>query len=292
MIPLAAAAVTGAAAAAVTAFIAIRRFKKQQRQHDNDDDDIVTITLPSWARTNTIHTVGDSRSDPQSSSSSSSFDMRQYANHKFTSDNEMMAVAISISDTNVAMNSGGPFGAAIFERHYDCDEEHDDKCSSSSSSYCTLISIGMNRVVPLNNSTCHGEMVAIQLAQKKMGSFTLNVMSEDGTYNDDKIGGGKKEKSNQQHKEQRQRRQFELFTSCEPCAMCLGATLWSGVSRIVCAATKDDAQAIGFDEGPVYESSYAHLESCGVQVTRGVMREEAQLVLRRYAKAGLLIYNR
>ena len=73
--------------------------------------------------------------------------------------------------------------------------------------------------------------------------------------------------------------------------MCLGATLWSGVSRIVCGATKDDAQAIGFDEGPVYESSYAHLESCGVSVDRNVMREEARSVLNLYAERGL-IYNR
>ena len=124
-------------------------------------------------------------------------------------------------------------------------------------------------------------MVAIQLAQKKMGSFSLNMMN-------DKVDC---EKDTSYQPRQQRRRQFELFTSCEPCAMCLGATLWSGVSRIVCAATKDDAQSIGFDEGPVYESSYAHLESCGVQVTKGVMREEAQQVLRKYAESGL-IYNR
>ena len=97
----------------------------------------------------------------------------------------------------------------------------------------------------------------------------------------------RKANTNKEHK----KRQFELFTSCEPCAMCLGATLWSGVSRIVCAATKDDAQSIGFDEGPVYKSSYDHLVSCGVQVTRNVMREEAASVLRRYGSSGL-IYNR
>lgn len=191
------------------------------------------------------------------------------------------------------MNSGGPFGAAIFERHYycenvatECDDVDKSTSSPASSSYCTLVSIGMNRVVPLNNSTCHGEMVAIQLAQKKMGSFTLNMM----TSSEDEDAGG--ENTNEgKNKQQPRQRQFELFTSCEPCAMCLGATLWSGVSRIVCAATKDDAQEIGFDEGPVYESSYSHLENCGVRVTRGVMREEAQRVLRRYAETGL-IYNR
>ncbi len=264
----------------------------QQRQRgddDNDDYNIVTITLPAWATT-----VGGNAAQ----SALPTFD----AHHKFTSDNEMMSVAISLSDTNVKMESGGPFGAAIFERHYYSHDDDDaaaaamdakgkdEKCSlSPPPSYCTLVSIGMNRVVPMNNSTCHGEMVAIQLAQKKMGSFSLNMMmSERDTANNDKVVWDN-ETSNQPR--QRQRRQFELFTSCEPCAMCLGATLWSGVSRIVCAATRDDAQSVGFDEGPVYESSYAHLESCGVKVTKGVMKEEAQQVLRKYAENGL-IYNR
>src|SRR3546814_19963070 len=51
----------------------------------------------------------------------------------------------------------------------------------------------------------------------------------------------------------------ELFSSCEPCAMCLGATLWSGVTRLVFAATRDDATRLNFDEGPVFpERSEEH----------------------------------
>ena len=146
----------------------------------------------------------------------------------------------------------------------------------------------MNRVVPLNNSTLHGEMVAIQLAQQKIGSFTLMIDKEENdicTKVDDDRGDSKDETP------KKKKRQFELFTSCEPCAMCLGATLWSGVSRIVCGATKDDAQSIGFDEGPVYTSSYTHLEGCGVAVTKNVLREKAADVLRRYGSSGV-IYNR
>ena len=56
-------------------------------------------------------------------------------------------------------------------------------------------------------------------------------------------------------------RPHALVTSCEPCAMCLGATLWSGVRRLVCGATREDATALGFDEGPVFPESYAYLES-------------------------------
>ncbi|EED96417.1 hypothetical protein THAPSDRAFT_260925, partial [Thalassiosira pseudonana CCMP1335] len=182
------------------------------------------VTLPTWA-------IASSE---------------DYFSQKYTTDEEMMSLAVHLSDRNITEGTGGPFGAAIFERHPD-------------KGYCTLTSIGMNRVVPLGNSTLHGETVAIQLAQRKVGSFTLML---DG------------------------KRRFELFTSCEPCCMCLGATLWSGVSRIVCGATKDDAQAIGFDEGPVFEESYKHLEKAGVEVTRNVLREEAAKVLTRYGTSG------
>jgi tRNA(Arg) A34 adenosine deaminase TadA len=123
----------------------------------------------------------------------------------------------------------------------------------------------MNQVVPLRNSTLHGETVAIQMAQKKLGTYSLTKVSDTKVY--------------------------ELYTSCEPCCMCLGATLWSGVSRLVCSATKDDAGAIGFDEGPVFDQSYAHLESAGVQVTRGLLHAEGAAILKHYGEIGE-IYNR
>ena len=74
--------------------------------------------------------------------------------------------------------------------------------------------------------------------------------------------------------------------------MCLGATLWSGVNRLVCAANKDDASQIGFDEGPVYESSYEYLEARGISVKRGFLRDEAIKAFDLYRKTGGVIYNR
>jgi tRNA(Arg) A34 adenosine deaminase TadA len=74
--------------------------------------------------------------------------------------------------------------------------------------------------------------------------------------------------------------------------MCLGATLWSGVSRIVCAATKTDAATIGFDEGPVYESSYQYLEERGIAVKRGLLRDAAVKAFDLYSETGGVIYNR
>ncbi|QSV47007.1 nucleoside deaminase [Geobacter benzoatilyticus] len=126
-----------------------------------------------------------------------------------------------------------------------------------------LVSIGMNLVVAANNSVLHAEMVAIMQAEAKIGSFTL-------------ASGGS----------------FELFTSCEPCAMCLGGILWSGVDRLVCAAAAEDARAIGFDEGPVYPESYRYLEERGIEIVRGYMRDEGREVLELYRKRGGVLYNR
>jgi tRNA(Arg) A34 adenosine deaminase TadA len=72
----------------------------------------------------------------------------------------------------------------------------------------------------------------------------------------------------------------ELFASVEPCAMCLGATHWSGVERLVCAGAREDAQSVGYDEGPVFRESYEYLEARGLRVVRGVRRAESAEVLR------------
>jgi tRNA(Arg) A34 adenosine deaminase TadA len=84
----------------------------------------------------------------------------------------------------------------------------------------------------------------------------------------------------------------ELFSSCEPCAMCLGATLWSGVTRLVFAATREDATRLSFDEGPVFPASYEYLERRGVAIEKGRQRAEANAVFDLYLERGGPIYNR
>ena len=127
-----------------------------------------------------------------------------------------------------------------------------------------LVAVGMNAVVRLNNCVLHGEMMAFMMAQQCVSSFTLNSpgLSE-----------------------------HELFTSCEPCAMCLGATLWSGVRRLVYGATRDDAALLNFDEGPVFPESYRYLEDRGIRIERSVLREEARGVLELYRARSGKIYN-
>ena len=164
----------------------------------------------------------------------------------YATDEDRMRLAIALSRENVERDSGGPFGAAIFEANG------------------RLVAVGMNSVVRLNNCTLHGEMVAFMMAQLAVGSFTLNAPHLPP---------------------------HELVTSCEPCAMCLGATLWSGVKRVVSGAAREDASRLSFEEGPVFPQSYAYLQQRGIEIVRGVLREEARVVLERYRAKSGKIYN-
>eukprot|EP00536_Pseudo-nitzschia_multiseries_P013008 jgi/Psemu1/320385/estExt_fgenesh1_pm.C_5290009 len=172
----------------------------------------------------------------------------------YKSESEMMTVAMELSKINVEKQTGGPFGTVIYE--------HDPKTEESK-----LFSIGVNRVVPCSNSTLHGEMTAIMFGQQKARNFSFAAAGK---------GAGK---------------EYHLYTSCAPCCQCLGATMWSGVSKLVCGATKDDAEAIGFEEGPVFDpQSYDALEQSGCKVVREVLRDECKEVLESYGKSGK-IYN-
>jgi tRNA(Arg) A34 adenosine deaminase TadA len=73
--------------------------------------------------------------------------------------------------------------------------------------------------------------------------------------------------------------------------MCLGAVLWSGVDRLVTGATRADATALGFEEGPVFPESYAYLSRRGVEITREVRRAEARAALELYRERGGVVYN-
>ncbi len=160
---------------------------------------------------------------------------------------DRMRFVVELSRMNVRRETGGPFGAAVFER--DTGE---------------LLAPGVNLVTSANCSVAHAEVVALSLAQQAVGSFDLG-------------GPG--------------RPFYELVTSTDPCAMCLGATPWSGVRSLVTGARGEDAEEIGFDEGikPVaWEETFAGL---GISVTRNVLREEAAAVLREYAVLGGEIYN-
>jgi tRNA(Arg) A34 adenosine deaminase TadA len=73
--------------------------------------------------------------------------------------------------------------------------------------------------------------------------------------------------------------------------MCLGATLWSGVRRVVYGAAREDASTLNFEEGPVFPESYQYLEDRGITITRNVLRDEARAVLELYRQKSGKIYN-
>jgi guanine deaminase len=99
-----------------------------------------------------------------------------------------------------------------------------------------------NKVVPTNDPTAHAEISAIRLACQELGSFSLAGC--------------------------------EIYTSCEPCPMCLGAIYWARIDKIYYANTKADAAAIGFDDHFIYEELDLPMEKRKLPVVQ-LMRDEA-----------------
>lgn len=84
-----------------------------------------------------------------------------------------------------------------------------------------IIARGVNEVTSSNDPTAHAEVVAIRNACKQLGSFQLEGC--------------------------------EIYCSCEPCPMCLGAIYWARPDKIYYANTKEDAAAINFDDAFIYQ---------------------------------------
>jgi len=84
-----------------------------------------------------------------------------------------------------------------------------------------IIAHGVNRVTANNDPTAHAEVNAIREASKKLGTFDLSGCT--------------------------------IYSSCEPCPMCLGAIYWAHLDKLYYANTKQDAMAIGFDDSFIYD---------------------------------------
>lgn len=161
---------------------------------------------------------------------------------------EQMAFAIWLSRRNAEERTGGPFGTVIVE-----------------TATGLVKGVGVNLVVPLCNSVQHGEMVAIQMVEAALNSFTLGAEGMPG---------------------------HTLVTSAQPCAMCVGAIPWSGVEQVVTGASGYNVETYtGFDEGPIHPWWRAELRKRGIRVVTGVLRRDACAVLRWYRQTGGVIYN-
>ncbi len=106
-----------------------------------------------------------------------------------------------------------------------------------------IVSRGTNTVTATNDPTAHAEVVAIRRACAALSSFQL-------------VG-------------------CELYTTCEPCPMCLGAVYWARLDRIYFAATRDDAASAGFDDSLIYREVAASLKDRLIPI-ENVMREEGR----------------
>ena len=106
-----------------------------------------------------------------------------------------------------------------------------------------VVAEGSNSVTILNDPTAHAEVTAIREACRRLGAFHLEGCT--------------------------------VYTSCEPCPMCLGAIYWAGIRQIFYGNTRKDAADIGFADDFIYEEMERPLETRRLPI-RPLLREEAQ----------------
>ena len=114
-----------------------------------------------------------------------------------------MKIAIEEAETGINAGHGGPFGCVIVKGG-------------------DIIGQGHNEVIKNGDPTCHGEMIAIRDACKKLGTHDLSGC--------------------------------ELYTTAEPCPMCAGAIMWANIKKVYYGCTVEDTDGIGFRDKQFYEA--------------------------------------
>lgn len=113
----------------------------------------------------------------------------------------------------------------------------------------SIIAEGVNRVTSANDPTAHAEVVVIREACTRLGVFTLT--------------------------------DCEIYTSCEPCPMCLGAIYWARMARIYFGNAAADATRIGFDDSFIYHELVQPLTHRSIPIAQ-MMREQALAAFRAW----------
>lgn len=161
---------------------------------------------------------------------------------------ERMAAVIRFSRLNFERGTGGPFAAGVFERESG-----------------RPVVIGVNRVMPMNCSSAHAEVMTLSMAQKLLGTWDL---------------GGPDMPDHQ------------LVVNWRPCVMCYGAVIWSGIRSLVIAGSGPELEDItGFDEGPIHPQWADQLRQRGVELVDGILNDEAVAAFRDFAASGAVVYN-
>lgn len=112
-----------------------------------------------------------------------------------------------------------------------------------------VVATGVNRVTANYDPTAHAEVTAIRNAAQKLGTFDLS--------------------------------DCEIYTSCEPCPMCLGAIYWARLKKVYFANNKEDAKNIGFDDSFIYDEMALPREERKLP-SEVLMRDEAQEAFRMW----------
>lgn len=118
----------------------------------------------------------------------------------------------------------------------------------------SMVASGANRVTAMLDPTAHAEIVAIRAACQKLRNFEL--------------------------------RDCELYTTCEPCPMCMGAIYWARLAKVYYANTRDDAATIGFDDSLIYDQLRLAPGDRKIPMVQ-MMREEALEAFREWEKSPL-----
>jgi len=113
----------------------------------------------------------------------------------------------------------------------------------------SIVAEGANRVTSTLDPTAHAEIVAIRAACQALGHFQLT--------------------------------DCELYTTCEPCPMCMGAIYWARLRKIYYASTRNDAAQIGFDDSFIYDQIALDPASRKIEMIQ-IMREQALQAFREW----------
>lgn len=112
-----------------------------------------------------------------------------------------------------------------------------------------IVGRGYNRVTSTNDPTAHAEVTAIRDACKNLQTFQLH--------------------------------DCEIYTSCEPCPMCMGAIYWARPAKVFYANTRQDAAAIGFDDSMIYDELKRDITNRKIPITR-ICQHEAQAIFAKW----------
>ncbi|SDY10608.1 nucleoside deaminase [Nitrosomonas sp. Nm33] len=122
----------------------------------------------------------------------------------------------------------------------------------------SIIGRGSNKVILMNDPTAHAEIIAIRDACQHLGTFQL-----DGC---------------------------QIYTSCEPCPMCLGAIYWAHPEKVYYACTRKDAAQIGFDDQFIYEEMMSDLPHRKIPMEQILRPESLKVFSGWLEKADKIIY--